>query len=255
VVEQVGPGVSAFKVGDKVFSMLGRGPVNGLNGGYSQFVLAPATNVVAKPANLTFEQAAGIGVAGLTGERIIQQTKLSKGQRVLITGVAGGVGSAAAQIAIALGAHVVGTATPRHAGFLKSIGVTEVVDYTDGTWKDKIKDIDIVIDTVGGDTPDQSLSTLKPGGTFSSVAGAASADKCTALGVTCLTAGSTGPASQSEGEMLAAVAKLASEGKYKVHVDLTYPLEQAAEAQEYNRAGHSEGKDILIVNAAKANSK
>jgi NADPH:quinone reductase-like Zn-dependent oxidoreductase len=255
VVEQLGPGVGGFKVGDKVFSMLGRGPVNGLNGGYSQFVLAPATNVVAKPGNLTFEQAAGIGVAGMTGERVIRQTKVSKGQRVLITGVAGGVGSAAAQIALALGAHVVGTATPRHADFLKSIGVTEVVDYTDGTWPEKIKNIDVVIDTVGGDTPDKSLSTLKPGGTFASVAGAASADKCTALGVTCLSAGPTGPASASEGELLAAVAKLAAEGKYKIHVDLTYPLEQAAEAQEYNRAGHSEGKDILIVNASKANSK
>jgi NADPH:quinone reductase-like Zn-dependent oxidoreductase len=174
---------------------------------------------------------------------------------VLITGVAGGVGSAAAQIAIALGAHVVGTATPRHAGFLKSIGVTDVVDYTDGTWKDKIKNVDVVIDTVGGDTSDQSLVTLKKGGMFISVAGGASADKCAALGVTCLSAGPTGPASQTEGEMLAGVAKLAAEGKYKVHVDLTYPLEQAAEAQEYNRAGHSEGKDILIVNASKANSK
>jgi NADPH:quinone reductase-like Zn-dependent oxidoreductase len=255
VIEQVGPGVTTVKVGDKVFSMIGRGPVNGLNGAYSQFVIAPAANVVAKPANLTFEQAAGIGTAGMTGERTILQTKLSKGQRVLITGVAGGVGSSTAQIALALGAHVVGTASPRHAAFLKSIGVTEVVDYTDGKWAEKIKDIDVVIDTVGGETPDLALTTLKKGGTFASVAGSASPDKCAALGVTCLGGGPPAPGGPSEGDMLAAVAKLAAEGKFKVHVDLTYPLEQAAEAQEYNRAGHSEGKDILIVDAAKANSK
>jgi NADPH:quinone reductase-like Zn-dependent oxidoreductase len=255
VIEQVGPGVANVKVGDKVFSMIGRGPVNGLNGAYAQFVIAPAANVVAKPANFTFEQAAGIGTAGMTGERTILQTKLGKGQRVLITGVAGGVGSATAQIALALGAHVVGTASPRHAAFLKSIGVSDVVDYTDGRWEDKIKDIDVVIDTVGGDTTDRALSTLKKGGTLASIAGSASADKCAALGVVCLGGGPPGPGGPSEGEMLAAVAKLAAEGKFKIHVDLTYPLEQAAEAQEYNRAGHSEGKDILIVDAAKANTK
>jgi NADPH:quinone reductase-like Zn-dependent oxidoreductase len=255
VIEQVGPGVSTVKVGDKVFSMIGRGPVNGLNGAYSQFVVAPAANVVAKPANFTFEQAAGIGTAGMTGERTVLQTKLSKGQRVLITGVAGGVGSATAQIALALGAHVVGTASSRHADFLKSIGVTDVVDYTNGKWEDKIKDIDVVIDTVGGETTDRALSTLKKGGTLASIAGSASADKCAALGVVCLGGGPPGPGGPSEGEMLAAVAKLAAEGKFKIHVDLTYPLEQAAEAQEYNRAGHSEGKDILIVDAAKANTK
>jgi NADPH:quinone reductase-like Zn-dependent oxidoreductase len=255
VIEQVGPGVSTVKVGDKVFSMIGRGPVNGLNGAYSQFVIAPAANVVAKPANFTFEQAAGIGTAGMTGERTVLQTKLSKGQRVLITGVAGGVGSATAQIALALGAHVVGTASPRHADFLKSIGVTDVVDYTNGKWEDKIKDIDVVIDTVGGETTDRALSTLKKGGTLASIAGSASADKCAAMSVTCLGGGPPGPGGPSEGEMLAAVAKLAAEGKFKIHVDLTYPLEQAAEAQEYNRAGHSEGKDILIVDAARANTK
>jgi NADPH:quinone reductase-like Zn-dependent oxidoreductase len=255
VIEQVGAGVTKLKVGEKVFSMIGRGPVNGLNGAYSQFVIAPAANVVAKPANFTFEQAAGIGTVGMTGERTIQQTKLSKGQRVLITGVAGGVGSSTAQIALALGAHVIGTASARHADFLKSIGVTEVIDYTDGKWEDKIKDIDVVIDTVGGDTPDRALTTLKKGGTLASVAGSASPDKCSALGVTCLGGGPPGPGGPSEGDMLSAVAKLAAAGKFKVHVDLTYPLEQAAEAQEYNRAGHSEGKDILIVDAAKANTK
>jgi NADPH:quinone reductase-like Zn-dependent oxidoreductase len=255
VVEQIGPGVSNVKVGDKVFSMIGRGPVNGLNGAYSQFVIAPAANVVAKPSNFTFEQAAGIGTAGMTGERVILQAKVSKGERVLITGVAGGVGSSAAQIALALGAHVVGTATARHAGFLKSIGVTDIVDYTDGKWEDKIKNIDVVIDTVGGDTADRTLATLKQGGTFAGVAGPASPDKCAALGVTCLGGGPPGPGGPSEGDLLTAVAKLAAEGKFKVHVDLTYPLEQAAEAQEYNRAGHTEGKDILIVYAAKANSK
>jgi NADPH:quinone reductase-like Zn-dependent oxidoreductase len=255
IIEQIGPGVSSVKVGDKVFSMIGRGSVNGLNGAYSQFVIAPAANVVAKPSNLTFEQAAGLGTAGMTGERVILQAKVSKGQRVLITGVAGGVGSSAAQIALALGAHVIGTATARHLSFLRSIGVTEVIDYTEGQWEERIKNIDVVIDTVGGETSDRALSTLKTGGTFAGVAGPASADKCMALAVTCLGGGPPGPGGPSEGELLSAVAKLAAEGKFKVHVDLTYPLEQAAEAQEYNRAGHSEGKDILIVDAAKANSK
>lgn len=261
VVEKVGSGVTDLKVGDKVFSMIGRSGPAGLNGGYSQYVVAPAANVVAKPKNLTFEEAAGLGTAGMTGDRSMDQVKLTKGETVLITGVAGGVGSAAAQVALAQGAKVVGTASPRHAEFLKSIGVTDVIDYEQPDWVDKAKakGIDVAFDTVGtaNDTAKKAMSTVKKGGTFLSVAafGAITPAMCTEAGVNCLGGGPPGAGQPSEGDILKEVGKLAGEGKFKVHVDKTYPLSKAAEAQEENQKGHTEGKIILVVDGAKAKTK
>jgi NADPH2:quinone reductase len=255
VIVAVGDGVTTLKSGEAVFSMLGRN-VCGLNGGYAQYALAPATNVVPKPKKLTYEQAAGLGTAGMTGARIVDATNPMSGQRVLITGVAGGVGSSAAQIAKARGAYVIGTASARHAQYLKSIGVDEVIDYTQGDWTAKVKDVDIAIDTVGGATATQALGTLKKGGTFDSVASRdITPAQCAAAGVTCVGGGPPGSGGPTEGDVLTEVAKLASEGKFAINVDKTYPLEQASDAQEFNRQGHTEGKVILIVDAAKADKK
>jgi NADPH:quinone reductase-like Zn-dependent oxidoreductase len=162
VIEKVGGGVSNVKVVDAVFSMPGRG-VGGMNGGYSQYALAPSANVVAKPKNVTYTQAAGLGTAGITGVRVVNSANVSKGQKVLILGVAGGVGSAAAQVAKARGATLVGTASARHNAYLKTIGVEQVIDYTKGNFKDQVKDVDVVINTVTGDSAERSLKTLKKG--------------------------------------------------------------------------------------------
>jgi NADPH:quinone reductase-like Zn-dependent oxidoreductase len=254
VVEKLGSGVTNVKVGDAVFSMLGRG-ISGMNGGYSQYALAPATNVVSKPKNVTYAQAAGLGTAGMTGVRTVNGANVSKGQKVLILGVAGGVGSAAAQIAKARGATVVGTASARHNAYLKTIGVDQVIDYTKGNFEDQVKDVDVVINTVTGDSAERSLKTLKKGGTLASVAGNVGADKCAAAGVKCAAGGPPGPGGPSEGDMLAEVGKLVSAGKYGVNVDKTFPLEKAADAQVYSFDGHAEGKIILIVDPANANIK
>ena len=253
VVENLGPGVTAFKVGDPVFAMIGRS-IDGLNGAYAEFALAPADNVVAKPRNFSFAEAAGIGTAGMTAAKIIGRAGVDKGQRVLITGVAGGVGSAAAQIARARGAHVIGTASGRHAAFLRSIGVDEVIDYTQAPFEEQVHDVDVVIDTVGGDTAQRALKTLRKGGSFATVAGRMATEQCTAAGVRCAEAGPPQPG-ESEGAMLRQVAALAAEGRFRVHVDKVYPLERAADAQEYNRDGHTEGKVILAVDARHAGAR
>lgn len=251
VIEKVGSGVTQFRPGDAVFSMIGRG-ITGLNGSYAQFALAPADNVVAKPKNLSFAEAAGLGTVGMTAARIVARVGLTSGQRVLVTGVAGGVGSAVAQIARARGAQVTGTASARHNAYLKSIGVENVIDYTQGPFEEKIRDVDAVIDTVGGDTATRSLQTLRRGGSFGTVAGRVDPALCAAAGVNCAAGGPAGSGEPSEGELLRQVADLAAAGRFRVHVDRTFPLERAADAQEYNRAGHTEGKVILIVDAAHA---
>jgi NADPH:quinone reductase-like Zn-dependent oxidoreductase len=151
VVAAVGEGVTGFKVDDPVWGIaLRRGVV--LNGGYAEYAIAAVANVAKKPANITFAQAASLGIATVTGVRVIGETQVAKGQRVLITGVAGGVGSAAAQTAKARGAVVVGTASARHNEYLRSIGVDQVIDYTKGDFETQVGHVDVVIDTVGGDT-------------------------------------------------------------------------------------------------------
>ncbi len=256
VVEKVGEGVTALKVGDPVFSMIGRGGVTGLNGGYSQYVVAPAANVIAKPKNLTYSEAAGLGTAGMTGDRAINTADVQKGQRVFINGIAGGVGSAAAQVAKARGAYVVGTASAKHNAYLKSIGVDEVIDYTKVKFEEAITTpVDVAIETVGAETATRALKIIKKGGKLISVTGSPGADACAAAGVVCPAGGPPGANGPSEGQLLAEVGKLASEGKYKVNVDASFPLEKAADAQEENRNGGTSGKIIIVVDAANASKK
>ncbi|MFT3906480.1 MAG: NADP-dependent oxidoreductase [Steroidobacteraceae bacterium] len=259
VVEKVGAGVTNVKPGDKVFATLGMSKGAGLNGGYAQYAIAPAETVVAKPARLTFAEAAGLGTAGGTGARNLAGLGLSKGQTVLITGVSGGVGSSAAQVAIAQGVHVVGTASPRHAEFLKSIGVTDVLDYNQSDWADKAraKGIDAVLDTVGGDSAKAAFGAIKKGGAYAGVGEprTVTAEMCKSAGVSCVADGPgarrSGP---SQGDLLKQLADLAAAGKFAVHVQTRYPLAQAGAAQEDNRSGHTEGKIVLAV-TGQADSK
>jgi len=248
VVAKVGPGVENFKVGDAVFSMIGRINVDGLNGSYSHYVIAGEDNVVAKPGNLTYAEAAGMATVGMTAARVLHDVEIGPGTRVFINGIAGGVGSAAAQIAKAQGAVVIGTASARHNEYLESLGVNQVVDYTKVEFTEVVDPVDVYFETVNGDLATKGLAIIKAGGRLVSSTTAPSGDACSAAKVTCPTMGPPGAGGVSEGELLRYVADLASQGKFKVNLDAQYPLAQAGEAQEYNREGHTEGKVVLIVN-------
>lgn len=250
VIEQVGPGVTKFKVGDAVFAQLGMTTVSGLNGAYAEYAVAGVDRTGAKPKGLTYAQAAGLGTATTTGVGRVIVAKVAKGQRVLVTGASGGVGSAAVQAAKSRGAYVIGTASAKHNAYLKTIGVDEMVDYTKGDWQDTIKNVDVVIDTVSGENATLAIKTLKKGGVLVTVGGRASADACAAAGVDCsLTGGPT------DVNVVDEVAKLASDGKLTVNVDASFPLDKAFDAQEENRNGGTQGKIVLIVDAAQANRK
>lgn len=256
-VAAVGSAVTELKVGQSVFCMKGFGPgVSGLNGAYSHYIVVSADDVVPKPRELTYEQAAGLGMVGWTGARTMDEAKVGRGERVLITGIAGGVGSSAAQIAVARGAQVIGTATPRHLAYLRSIGVTKVLDYRNADWATQARDMDVVLDTVGGPTTLEAFGAVRRGGVFISVASTEvehrqiTAEKCAAAGVICPEAGAPRRGAMIPiGELLQQVAALARAGKFTIHIDKTYPLAEAGQAQEYNRAGHTEGKVILTVTA------
>jgi NADPH:quinone reductase-like Zn-dependent oxidoreductase len=167
---------------------------------------------------------------------------------VLITGVAGGVGSAAAQAAIALGAVVIGTASGRHAAYLRRLGVSEVIDYTRGDWAQRARAAapQIVLDTVGADTAPTAFALVGRGGTFVGTHDY-TPQRCAASGVTCPPGGSVVGGPVPTALLLHETAELARSGKLTVHVNRTYPLAQAAAAQEFNRKGHKEGKVVLAV--------
>jgi NADPH:quinone reductase-like Zn-dependent oxidoreductase len=257
VVVKVGAGVTELKVGQSVAGAVGGTGISGLNGAYSHYALAMANRLIQKPRNLSYAEAAGLSTAANTAALAVYRLKAGTGRVLLITGVAGGVGSSAAQIAKANGAHVVGTASARHNAYLKSIGVDEVVDYTQGDWTSKVSDVDAVLDTVGGPTSEQALGALKKGGLFVGIAtenGEPSAERCTSAGVTCVQLRQQQPGDPNAYDLLGEVGKLAAAGKLKMHVDKMFPLEQAGAAQEYSRQGHAEGKIVLVANP-RANTK
>jgi NADPH:quinone reductase-like Zn-dependent oxidoreductase len=251
VVAALGDGVTGFKVGDPVFGVVAR-RAGVLNGAYAEYAVAPVANVVRKPANMTFAHAAGLGIATVTGVRVVEDTQVATGQRVLITGVAGGVGSAAAQTAKAKGAIVIGTASAQHNAYLSSIGVDQVIDYTKVEFEKQVGHVDVVIDTVGGDTSVRAMKTLPRGGWFISTGNHDLDAQCAAAGLKC--APYSGAADVSR-RIYEEVASLVSAGKLKVNIDKSFPLADAAEAQAYSKAGHAEGKIILVVDAAQAERK
>lgn len=161
-IEEVGVEVKNFKQGDAVYGITASG---GLSGGYAEYALAKAAAIAPKPESITFEEAAAIPFAALTAwQAMFDVAHLSSGQRILIAGASGGVGSMAVQLAKAKGAFVIGTASGRNEQFVRDLGADEFVDYTRQPFEEVVKDMDVVFDTIGGDTLEQAFKTLKKGG-------------------------------------------------------------------------------------------
>jgi len=228
-IESVGPGVTAWKKGDAVFGA-GRGS-------YAQFALAKGIDVVAKPAGLSFEVAAALPVGALTAWQQVETAGIKAGQRVLVQGTAGGVGLFAVQLAKLKGAFVYGSASTGNVGFVKSLGADTVLDYTQGPLG--VRDLDAVIDTVGGSVLESSYALLKKGGVLVSVAGQPSEEKARAQGVTALYV-SRGPIRE-----LPAIADLVAAKKLVAEVQKVFPLAQAAQAQDLSQSGHGRGRILL----------
>jgi NADPH:quinone reductase-like Zn-dependent oxidoreductase len=245
VIAAVGPDVSGLKVRQAVFGIADR--TAGINGAYAHYSIASTSSIAPKPPRLSYEEAAGLGVVGVTALRAVDQANVQAGQHVLITGVAGGVGSSAAQIAMADAATVLGTASARHQAFLRALGIGKIIDYTQGNVAGQAGAIDAVIDTVGGSEALDAFHAIKPGGRFVSVVRAAdiTPELCTSAQVQCF--GSPGPASRAPADVILRVGQLATHGKLTAHVDRAFPLASAAEALQYLHEGHAEGKVILAV--------
>ncbi|MBW8484309.1 NADP-dependent oxidoreductase [Actinomadura parmotrematis] len=239
VVEAAGPGAGPHRPGDEVFGML---PYPHGAGAYAEYVAAPARTFVRKPANLDHVQAAALPLAALTAwQALVDAAGLRAGQRVLIHAAAGGVGHLAVQIAKARGAHVTGTARAAKHPFLKELGADEAIDYTAVDFADAARDMDVVLDTIGGDYGPRSLRTLRPGGTLVWIVlsrpfdGDATGFRTERVLV------------EPDHAALSAIAGLAAEGRLRAAIDGVLPLADAARAHELGETGRVRGKLVLTV--------
>ncbi|MFI6822773.1 NADP-dependent oxidoreductase [Micromonospora sp. NPDC050187] len=243
VVEAVGLGVTMFQPGDEVFGMP-RLPQPA--GTYAEYVTSPARHLARKPATLSHAEAAALPLAALTAyQSLVDTACVRPGQRVLVHAAAGGVGHLAVQIAKAHGAHVVGTARSAKHAFVRGLGADEVVDYTQVDFASVVGDIDIVIDTIGGDYGPRSLRTLRPGGIVVSLASPAESHLAVEARDRGVRAGFTIVEPDHGG--LKAIAALVGAGQLRPEVAVVLPLDQVARAHEIAQTGRTTGKIVLTV--------
>jgi NADPH:quinone reductase-like Zn-dependent oxidoreductase len=240
VIDTLGEGVTGWKVGEQVLGLARQ------SGSYAEYAVVPVDSLARKPKDMSFEEAAGVPIAAETAYRALHEAGgIRAGQTVLIHGAAGGVGSAAVQIAKAAGARVIGTASANNLDFLKSIGADQVIDYQAQRFEDVVRNVDLVLNTANAETSARSIGIVRAGGVLVSIVGTTDAAACAAAKIRCTRPDrSAGP---SVAEELARVMQLAEAGKFKVFVEAKYPLAEAAQAWEKSRAGHTRGKLIIQV--------
>lgn len=239
VVETVGSKVTNFQVGDAVYACSNATR----NGAYAEYIAVNSREVALKPASIDHNHSAAIPMVGLTAwQGLFDVANLAQGQRVLIHAAAGGVGSYAVQLAKTKGAYVIGTASAGKQEFLLALGVDEALDYTSVNFADKVKDIDVVFDSIGGDTLERSWQVLKPGGFLVSIAEVPSEEKANAHNVR-----SSFFVIQPNAEQLRKIADLVDQGKIQTYLEEVFPLQQAKDAHLRSQTGRVKGKIILQV--------
>jgi NADPH:quinone reductase-like Zn-dependent oxidoreductase len=236
VVEALGQGVTGFKVGDDIY---GNCPM----GAYAQFLTAPAESAAPKPRTLSHTEAATVPVAAQTAwQALLDHGHLQSGQTVLIHAAAGGVGSFAVQLAHHHGARVLATASASNADYLKGLGADEVIDYKSTPFESVAKNIDLVLDLLGGQTQTRSYSVLKPGGRLVSTVQPPTPEEAARHDVT---ATFIGMKASTQG--LLKLKELIEARMLRTSVTQTFPLSQARQAWEAAKSGHTRGKIALTV--------
>ena len=238
VVVEVGPGVSTLTEGAEVYAMLGYSR----DGAEADYTIALPGELAPKPRTLDHVQAAAVPLSALTAwQGLFEQAGLVGGQSILIHGGAGGVGAFAVQLAHWAGARVIATASARHRDFLRELGANEIIDYTTTRFEDVAHNVDLVFDTVGGDTLQRSWQVIKPGGMLVSIVSPPP------------------PADVTQGhdarfvwfvvepnrDELVHIGALIDAGLLRPIIDIVYLLAQARQAYEQAAKGHTRGKIVL----------
>jgi 2-desacetyl-2-hydroxyethyl bacteriochlorophyllide A dehydrogenase len=241
VVSEVGEGVENFKVGDQVYGNASH--FKGGTGSWAEYVVANATNAGIKPFSLDYNQAAALPLVGSSAIQALEEhLKLTKDQRILIHGGAGGIGSLAVQLAKHLGAYVVATASTDQVDFVKSLGADQVIDFKTQDFEDLIKDFDAVFDTAGGEVTNKSLNVLRKGGTLVTMSGKPNQEIAKVKEVTALN-----QMTKISTAQLKRLAELIQTGQLKTQIDKIYPLEQIKEANKYQEQNHPKGKVVINI--------
>jgi NADPH:quinone reductase-like Zn-dependent oxidoreductase len=237
-VAETGDLVRRFAKGDAVFCR----PDTTKNGGYAEYVAVKTLDLAPAPRSIPLEHAAGIPLASQAAwMALFEVGGLRKGQKVLIHGASGGVGTFAVQFAKIAGAHVIGTASAKNFGLVQSLGADEVIDHVADDFSKKVKDADLVFDTIGGETQAKSWGVIRKGGVLVSSVGAdeKAAASHGVIGRSFMLA--------SNGARLAEIGKLVDAGKVRVIIQKEFPLAEARAAQDMSQSGHATGKIILKV--------
>ncbi len=245
VVDAIGAAVTAYAPGDAVFAML---PLNQL-GAYAEYVVAKAALVAPKPESLDFAAAAGIPSIALTPwQALFDLADLQPGQTLLIHGASGGVGSFAVQYAKWKGAIAIGTASTANLEAIKQLGVDQAIDYKTERFEEKVAKVDVVLDTIGGETRQRSWQILKPGGLLISTEGAAEPVVSPSSDIRGVPIFVEPTGNELTGNtQLQQIAQLIDSGHLKpLPVDVL-PLQAAAKAHEALQAGHRRGKFVLQI--------
>jgi NADPH:quinone reductase-like Zn-dependent oxidoreductase len=239
VVEEVGPAVSQLKKGDEVFTMAD--PTR--DGAYADYIAVREAAVAMKPKSLHHVRAAATPVSALTAWRsLFDLGDLQSGQHILIHGGSGGVGHFAVQLAKWKGAYVIATASTKNQELLRELGADETIDYTSQQFEDVVHNVDIVLDTIGGETQERSWCVLKKGGALISLVQPPSEQKGNQFGVRGMIC-----SIQPDGAQLRKIAKLIDSAKLRPTLDRILPLSEARRAHELSQNGNVRGKIVLRV--------
>lgn len=246
-ISKVGKGVKNFKEGDEVIAYCRKPVIQ--NGTYAEYITFDAAHVAKKPKNLTFAEAAAVPLAALTAwQALYEVAKIKKGDSILIHAGAGSVGSFAIQFAKNTGCKVYSTCSTRNVEFVKSLGADVVIDYTKDNFADALlknakNGVDVVFDTVGGDTQTESIPCVKKGGILVSIVNVPNEDLLNKAGIR---AGYHFV--YPEGKELSTIAKLFEDKKIKAPVVQELRLSECKRAQDLSQQGHTRGKIVLKVN-------
>ena len=236
-VIEAGAQVTNVKPGDAVYGFI---PMSG--GSFAELVVAKGSEVALKPKSLSFEEAAAVPLTALAAwQGLFQTAKLQKGERVLIHGVAGGVGNFAAQFAKLHGAYVIGTADAEDEAFARQLGIDEFINYKEVRFEDQVHDVDVVFATVGGDVITRSYNVLKPGGRLVTSTQLQDAEEAQRRGLQATTL-----MVQPSVDELNEISRLIDAGQLKVYVTDILPLEQAQNALEISQQKESGRRKVVL---------